>query len=245
MEENKTENKVSSASYTVPGAIVIAGLIIAGAIYSQGSGSAPSAGQVAAPSIAANAKLENLKPISAADHLLGDPQAPIKIVEFSDLECPFCKTFHKTMLQVMQEYGAKGQVAWVYRHFPLDQLHSKARKEAEAAECAFKLGGNDQFWTYINKVFEITPSNNGLDLAQLPVIASSMGLDEADFIKCQNNGATASVVDAQYQDAVAAGGNGTPFPVVITPDGKKIALQGAIPFEGMKQLIDGLLAEKR
>lgn len=236
------ENNAPSASYAIPGAILIAGLVIAGAIYYEDGGT-PGVGQVAAPGAAVNAKLENLKPVSDEDHLLGDPQAPIKIIEFSDLECPFCKVFHKTMLQVMEEYGPKGEVAWIYRHFPLDQLHSKARKEAEATECAFNIGGNDKFWTYVAKVFEATPSNNGLDPAQLPLIATSIGLDQTAFIQCQTSSKTAEFVDAQYQDAIAAGGNGTPFPVIITPDGKKMALQGAVPLEGMKQLIDGLLAD--
>lgn len=232
-----------TSSYAVPATILIAGLIIAGAIYYKDSGAPPTT-QVATPEVVNNAKLENLKPVSAQDHILGDIKAPIKIVEFSDLECPFCKDFHKTMLQVMTQYASTNQVAWIYRHFPLDQLHSKARKEAEAAECAFNLGGNDKFWSYITKVFETTPSNNGLDPAQLPIIAKNIDLDQTAFIQCQTSGATASVVEAQYQDATASGGNGTPFPIVITPDGKKIALQGAIPFEGMKQLIDGLLAKK-
>ena len=233
-----------TSPYAVPGAILLAGLIVAGAIYYKDSGPS-TANQVAAPGVAVNDKLENLKPVSAQDHILGDLNAPIKIVEFSDLECPFCKDYHKTMLQVMAQYGSTGQVAWIYRHFPLDQLHSKARKEAEASECAFNLGGNDKFWTYITKVFEITPSNNGLDPVQLPIIAKDIGLDQTAFTKCLESGETAEFVDAQSQDAVAAGGAGTPFPIVITPDGKKIALQGAIPFEGMKQLIDGLLAEKK
>lgn len=234
------EKSVSTSSYAVPGAILIAGLIIAGAIYYKDGNPRP-AGQAAAPGTADNVKTENLEPVSARDHILGDIKAPIKIVEFSDLECPFCKDFHKTMLQVMERYGPGGQVAWIYRHFPLDQLHSKARKEAEASECAFNLGGNDKFWTYITKVFEITPSNNGLDLAQLPIIAKDIGLDQTAFTECQTSGQTAAIVDAQYQNAVKSGGNGTPFPIVITPDGKKVALQGAIPFEAMQQLIDSLL----
>lgn len=232
-----------NASFAVPGAIIIAGLIIAGAIYYKDGNPRPT-GQIAAPGTVDNSKLANLKPISAQDHLLGNPQAPIKIVEFADLECPFCKDFHKTMLQVMQTYGAPSEVAWIYRHFPLDQLHSKARHEAEAAECAAILGGNDKFWSYITKVFEVTPSNNGLDLARLPIIAKDLGLDQNAFATCQTSDKTAAIVDAQYQDAIKTGGNGTPFPIVITPDGKKIALQGAIPLEGMKQLIDGLLAKK-
>jgi len=241
---DETKSNQSNPSFAVPGAIIIAGLIIAGAIYYKG-GSPQPANQAAAPGAADNsAKLENLKPISAQDHILGDSQAPIKIVEFSDLECPFCKDFHKTMLQVIQKYGPTGQVAWIYRHFPLDQLHSKARQESEAAECAAILGGNDKFWAFVTKVFEVTPSNNGLDPAQLPVIAKEIGLDQIAFTQCTSSGQTASIVEAQYQDAVKSGGNGTPFPVVITPDGKKLALQGAIPFEAMQQLIDSLLAKK-
>ena len=237
------ENNAPKSSFAVPGAIVIAGLIIAGAIYYKDDNPRP-AGQAVAPGAVDNTKLEDLKPVSAADHILGNPQALSKVVEFSDLECAVCKEFHKTMLQVMGQYGSKSQVAWIYRHFPLDQLHSKARKEAEAAECAFNLGGNDKFWAYITKVFEVTPSNNGLDPAQLPIIAKGLGLDQIAFAACQASGETAATVDEQYQNAIKTGGNGTPFPIVITPDGKKIALQGAIPFEGMKQLIDGLLAKK-
>ena len=103
----------------------------------------------------------NVRQVTDSDHLRGDPKAKVKVVEFSDLECPFCKRFHVTMQQVIEEYD--GKVAWIYRHFPLDSLHSKARKEAEASECAAELGGNDGFWAYIDKLFEITPSNNGLD----------------------------------------------------------------------------------
>ena len=241
---DEIKNDQVKFSFAIPGAIVIAGLIIAGAIYYK-DGTPSRAGQVAAPGgTEDNVKLENLQPVSAEDHILGDLQAPIKIVEFSDLECPFCKDFHRTMLQVMQKYAPTGKVAWIYRHFPLDQLHSKARNEAEASECAFTLGGNDKFWAFITKVFEVTPANNGLDPAQLPIIAESVGLNKIAFTECLISGKTADIVDAQYQDAVKSGGTGTPFPIVITPDGKKIALQGAIPLEAMQQLIETLLTQK-
>jgi protein-disulfide isomerase len=109
----------------------------------------------------------NLDPVTEKDHIFGNPQAEMVIVEYSDLECPFCKRFHETMIQIMSEYGKEGKVAWVYRHFPLDAIHSKARREAEAVECAGELGGNDKFWAYVNKLVEITPSNNQLDASLL------------------------------------------------------------------------------
>lgn len=118
-----------------------------------------------------SSSVENIKPISDQDHILGNPDAPVKVVEFADTECPFCKRFHPTMHQVIQEYGRSGQVAWVYRHFPIDEIHSKARKEATALECANELGGNTTFWQYTDRLYEITPSNNNLDLNELSRIA--------------------------------------------------------------------------
>lgn len=108
-----------------------------------------------------------LDPVTEKDHISGNPQAELMLVEYSDPECPFCKRFHETMMQVMKEYGTQGKVAWIYRHFPLDAIHSKARKEAEAIECAGELGGNDKLWAYLNKLEEITPANNQLDPALL------------------------------------------------------------------------------
>ncbi len=234
MEENK-----ANSAYTVPGAILIAGLIIAGAIYYKGP--AAPGDQVAGAGAVADqeANLEKIPAVSAKDHLVGNPNAPITIIEYSDLECPFCKSFHQTMLEVVKTYS--NEVAWVYRHFPLGQLHDKARPEAMATECAFELGGNEAFWALTNKIFEVTPSNDGLDLATLPDLAAGIGLDKAAFVACQTSERTAAAVEAQYQEAVSAGARGTPFPVVITPDGKRLALQGALPREAMDQLIKELL----
>lgn len=111
------------------------------------------------------------RPISAADHIWGDPNAPVKIIEYSDLQCPFCQRFHPTMQQIVTEY--KGQVAWVYRHFPLEQIHPHARKEAEAAECAAELGGNNAFWVFVDALFKGTPTS---DPAELAKIATQIGL---------------------------------------------------------------------
>jgi len=121
-----------------------------------------------------NGALDSIAEITKDDHILGDINAPVKIVEFSDTECPFCKRFHQTMEQIIDEYGKTGQVAWVYRHFPLDSLHSKARKESEALECAGEQG---KFWEYTSSVYKTTPSNNKLDPNQLFKIAIDLGLN--------------------------------------------------------------------
>lgn len=120
--------------------------------------------------------LDKINPVTDKDHIRGSLNSKVIIVEYSDTECPFCKRFHDTMKQVMDVYGKDGRVAWVYRHYPLDGLHSRARKEALALECAFEQGGNDKFWEYTDYIYKITNSGNTLDPSKLLDIASFVGL---------------------------------------------------------------------
>src|SRR3989338_3720694 len=224
---------------SVPIAIVIAGGLIGGALYYSNIkiGSQPI--KTTAPQ-AENGTI-SMRPVSADDHILGNPNADVIIVEYSDTECPFCKQFHNTLERVMNEYGKDGKVAWVYRHFPIAELHSKARKESEALECANELGGPGKFWEYTNMLFDITPSNNNLDPAQLPIIAKNVGLDVKAFNTCLSSEKYAAKVEADYQDAVKAGGQGTPNSILISKDGTKVTVQGAQPYESLKATIDALL----
>lgn len=228
----------------VPGAIIIAGILIAGAVVYSNGFEKKTAQIVPGDEPQENSTLkaaENIKPISKDDHILGDINAPVKIVEFSDLECPFCKRFHATMQQVIKEYD--GKVAWVYRHFPLDNLHSKARKEAEATECAAELGGNDAFWAYTDRLFEVTPSNNGLDLGDLSKIAGYISLDTEKFQKCLDSGKYKDHISDDLADATNSGGQGTPYSVVIAANGKKSVIPGALPYEAVKEIVGKALSE--
>jgi len=130
----------------------------------------------------------------------------------------------------------------VYRHFPLAQLHSKASKEAEATECAFDQGGNTAFWEYTDRLYEITPSNNGLDLNQLPEIAEEVGLDREEFERCLDDGDNKKKVADSLADAFASGGRGTPHNIMIVGD-EKVEIPGAQPFSAMKAAIDAVLEE--
>lgn len=236
--EGESNNKLS-----VPLAIVFAGLLIAGAVmYGKvniTTVAAPQVAQVNQPAGQVVNSLDQMRPVSKDDHIRGDLNADVIIVEYSDTECPFCKQFHSTLKQVVSEYG--NRVAWVYRHLPLDQLHPKARKEAEALECAAELGGNEAFWSYTDRLYEITPANNGLDLSMLPQIATYVGLNEADFNECLSSGRHADKVEADAQNAFATGGGGTPWSIVVSKSGKKYELSGAQPITLVKQLIDTAL----
>lgn len=190
-----------------------------------------------APTPTANGNI-TVQPVSDSDWVRGDRDASVTIVEFSDTECPYCKRFHETMLQVMEEYD--GQVNWVYRHFPLASLHSKAPKEAEATECAGELGGNDGFWAFLDELFDTTPSNNGLSADQLPEIAAAVGLDKTAFESCLNSGKYSNKVDEQLGQATAAGGTGTPYSILLAGS-ETIPVSGALPYAQIKQMIDSVL----
>ena len=226
---------------TLPVAIVVAGIIIGGAIFfTRGT---PARSIFEEPEIQAPTSNTDitLRPVDENDHILGNPNAKITIVEYSDLECPFCKSFHKTMQTILDEYGKDGEVAWVYRHFPLS-IHPKAPKEAEATECAFEMGGNSTFWDYVNKIFAITPANNGLDPAKLSDVAGQIGLDIAKFKTCLDSGKYAEKVKSDYDDGVKAGVNGTPHSVFLLSDKVTTATEkrlGEINQDILRQLPPG------
>jgi len=237
---------------TLPLSIIIAGLFIGGGIYLNGKMAKENptpAQQTIQQQQAKSENLENvLKPVDANDHVLGNPKARILIIEYSDTECPFCKMFHSTLISIMQEYGTQGEVAWVYRHFPVydestgEYLHSKAPKEAEALECAGELGGDSKFWEYTNKIYEITPSNDGLDPKQLTTIATGIGLSSNAFNTCLESGQYTARVQADLVNAQELGASGTPYSVVVdTKTNQYYPLDGAYPYADLKNAIELIL----
>ena len=151
------------------------------------------------------------------------------------------------MQKIMEEYGKNGKVAWVYRHFPLS-IHPRSPKESNASECAYEQGGNEKFWQYVDKIFSITPSNNQLDPLQLPIIAKDIGLDLVKFNICLDSGKYDEKIQKNYQDGIRVGigsipETGTPYSILIDKKGNKIPINGAQPYEAVKQLIDAMLAQ--
>lgn len=184
---------------------------------------------------------DKLPAVSDKDHILGKKDAQIVLIEYSDLECPFCKTFHTTMEKVMQDYDDK--MAWVYRHYPLS-FHQNAQKEAEAAECAAELGGNQVFWKYIDAIYEQTTSNGtGFALEKLVPLAQEVGLDQTEFKQCLDSGKYAQKVIDQMNQGAAAGVQGTPGTFIVTKNGQQDFINGALPYEQVKTQVDVLLGK--
>jgi protein-disulfide isomerase len=229
-------------------AIIIAGIIVAGAIiYIKYPSNSSNSGMSAAPGATTGGSIQNLPPVTSADHIMGSLDAPVIIVEYADTDCPYCQQFQKTMQQVMATYGPSGtnQVAWVYRHFA---FHPNAPKEAQATECAAELGGNDAFWQYLDLLFskkDFTVANyQGLDPGQLPVLAAQIGLNQQDFTTCLESNKYATKVTQEYNDAIASGAQGTPFTVLTTATAKVPITAGAVPYANLKAAIDTLLNPK-
>lgn len=227
----------------VPISILVAGLIIAGAVFFTRDGNTTAVNPDGTPAL----EQVDVKPVDDTDHILGNKDAEITIVEYSDFECPYCSNFHKTMEQVMAEYKDGGKVAWVYRHFPLDQIHPDARPAAEASECVAELGNDTVFWDYSKLLFANAPSS--LSEENLRSNAVSLGVDEAAFNSCVESGRYKDAVEQDYQSGLELARNdknfGTPYSVVVAKkDGTQITIPGAQSYAVIKQLIDTLLAEE-
>jgi protein-disulfide isomerase len=163
----------------------------------------------------------------------------ITIVEYSDLQCPFCQAAHPVMQQIMRKYRTK--VNWMYRHYPLP-FHQHAQSAAEASECAGYLGGNTAFWGFIDTLMErktFTPSD-------YPMLAKRFGVSESLFRKCVEKKVFASKVNDQRKGGQNAGVEGTPTVFIVNRKGRyqeKIA--GSQTIETYTAIIDRMLAENR
>jgi protein-disulfide isomerase len=206
----------------------------------QGGGkTTTTTGGTAQPQAIAQGKLseEQTKKIPAltdSDHVRGDRNADIVLIEYSDYQCPFCKQFHPTMQKVLDEYGDK--VAWVYRHFPLDQIHPKARPSAEASECVAELGGEDAFWAFTDTLFA-----DQTKLDDLAAAAVSAGVSKSAFEACVASGRAKDKVEESYQGGITAGITGTPGNLVLNSNGGAWLIPGALPFESVKATIEEAL----
>jgi protein-disulfide isomerase len=178
-----------------------------------------------------------LPKVTEEDHVRGNRNAKVMLIEYSDLECPFCKTFHPTMQQIMQEYG--DQVGWVYRHYPLS-FHAKAQKAGEAVECAAEQGGDDAFWTMTDAIYERMPD---IEVNQFADLATELGLDGGALQTCLDSDTYAQRVKDQQEGGSKTGVSATPTTILLHQDGSVDQVVGAYPYADVKAKLDALLAK--
>lgn len=169
------------------------------------------------------------------DHVRGNVLATISLIEYSDLECPYCAQFHPTAQQAVDEYG--GDVNWIYRHFPLS-IHAGAEKKAVGSECAAKLAGNDAFWNYTDTLF----ANQATTVSELANIAVSAGVNASDFQDCLDSNETLADVNSDLNSGIEAGVTGTPGTFVYNNEtGESKLVPGALPYSQLQSIIDSLI----
>lgn len=188
-------------------------------------------------------KAKHMRPISATrDHIWGNPEAPVSLIEYSDFECPFCKRFHPTPKQIVDE--SKGTINWVYRHFPLPIHNPGAQKQAEAAECANEVGGNDAFWRYTEAIYTRTTSNgHGFPLERLVPLATELGMGVTAFRACLDSGRHTARVREDLEEGTRIGITGTPATIVrFHPTGEVRVKSGAAPLSEVLAEINKVVA---
>lgn len=234
---------------STPASIIIAAILIVGGIFAsklpmfQTSAKVAKAPDMTTPTGMAQSIFDTkssvtIPAIVADDHTRGDvASSKITIVEYSDLQCPFCQRFHGVMLQLMQDYP--GKIAWIYRHYPLESIHPDARPYAIASECAAMQGGNATFWNFVDGIFANSNATKARD-ARIASVAKVLGLDAAKLASCQKDPATDALVKADIDGASSLSISGTPVSYII--DGKnEYTVEGAYPIEAMKIVIDKLV----
>lgn len=160
---------------------------------------------------------------------LGPENAPVTIVEFSDFQCPYCRTVQPTLKRLLQEY--QDRVKLVFRDFPLRNIHPQAQKAAEAAQCAAE---QQQFWPYHDKLFAVA----NLQVQDLTQYAQDLGLDVQQFTTCLDSDKYAQEVERDLQDGLKAGVSATPSFFI---NGQPV--NGAVPYERFKELVEAALEQ--
>lgn len=224
---------MTTREYLVPAAIILGGLVLAGAIFFSRGGADP----------LPKGDVSLLRPVSPSDRISGNPEAPVIVVEYSDIDCAYCKSFQATMAQLMTEYAAGGQVAWVYRHFPLVNLHPYAAEHAEAAECVAEQGGDPLFFRFIDSVQQLAPAGTEFNPDGYPDVVASLGLSVPAFEACMQSDRMVDKVAADFDNALEAGATGTPYVVILIQGSEPIPVSGALPYDAMKKVIDSALAK--
>jgi len=188
--------------------LIVAGGVVAAAAIAAGVwfGTRPSSPAVAPLAVAQTGDKTTLLQVQPTDHVLGDPKAPITLIEYASLTCPHCAHFSVAVLpELKKKWIDTGKVKLIYRDFPLDQT---ALKAAQLAECA----GKDKYFGVIDMTFETQPkwATASDPIAELSKSLRIAGMGEAEVKACLANDAVANAVVADYRGGEALGVNSTP-----------------------------------
>ena len=180
--------------------------------------------------------------LTEADFIRGNPNAPIKLVTYTDFECSGCEGFHYAMNRLIQEYGMSGQVAWVQRHMPLEDVHENSMTIANAAECVGSLAGNRAYWNFADQVFDNRTMNERTDMNQLPEYLADIDIDEAEWNSCVEDQTHHDYLTMTTEEALDAGAVGVPYTIILA-GGEQGSLNGPQPYVAMRDVVERLFAQ--
>ena len=177
------------------------------------------------------------------DPIIGNMDAPITIIEFSDFQCPFCARFHtQTLPSILEEYIEEGKVKLVFRDFPIQNIHPNALPASVAAECANEQG---EFRGMHDMLFEKQKEWNKLETADALSLfsqyASDIQLEQNAFDSCLTSGKYIEEIKNDLNDGREYGVSGTPGFFVGNEQIGYVELKGAQPFDSFKKVIDAQL----
>lgn len=175
--------------------------------------------------------------------IYGNEKARFTLVEFSDLECPFCRKFHDTPKKIVDM--SDGAVNWEWKHFPLGFHNPMATVEAVAAECVREDAGNKAFWVFLEEIFN-NSRGNGQGVASLDESIKTVGADVAKVKACISEGKFEKKVNEDMALGQRQGVTGTPATFVVdNKTGKVQMLSGAQPTEAIVAVIKRMIADER
>lgn len=180
--------------------------------------------------------------ITENNHILGNPNADLILIEYADFLCIYCKEFHNTMRIIMDQYGSSGRIAWVYRHSPSQtDVNSDSMRLALTSECVAKFFGNSNFWLFVNKIFDDNLPTGQIDKLSIDLALEKLNIDKEKINNCVQNQETLEVIEQDIMDQrylLSADNNfGTPYNVIIPKTGEVMSFSGAIPYVFMEDLI--------
>jgi protein-disulfide isomerase len=177
------------------------------------------------------------------DPIIGNPNAPVTIIEFSDFQCPFCARFHiQTLPAIIEEYINEDKVKLVFRDFPIQSIHPNALPASVAAECANEQGKFKEMHNILfEKQNEWSKQNIDNAIILFNQYALEIQLEEEKFDSCLRNGKYIEEIQKDLSDGRAYGISGTPGFFIGNDEIGFVELKGAQPFESFKKIIDSQL----
>ncbi len=220
--------------YGIPIAIFLSGLMIALAVYfaliGQSNNDSSLKNQKGQAVVSEEVKKEILK-LSPDDHFQGNKNGKIILVEYSDLQCPFCKSFHEPLKELMKRYP--NDILWIYRHFPISSIHPEAIPAAEASECVWEQKGDEGFWQFIDSVFK---NQEKMEKNLYKEIAEKIGVDLKKFEDCVEFRKYKDKIENHLSQGIALGVDGTPFSFI-----NGYPLVGYLSYESLEKVVQNFL----